>query len=39
MSELLKENKNRFCLFPIKHNNIWQKYKIHENAFWTAGEN
>jgi len=38
MSELLKENKNRFCLFPIKHNNIWKHYKIHENAFWTAGE-
>ncbi len=35
---LLKENKNRFVLFPIKHNDIWQMYKQAEASFWTAEE-
>lgn len=35
---LLKENKNRFVLFPIEHDDIWQMYKQAEASFWTAEE-
>lgn len=35
---LLMENKNRFVLFPIKHDDIWQWYKKSEASFWTAEE-
>lgn len=35
---LLKENKDRFVLFPIKHDDIWQYYKKAEASFWTAEE-
>jgi ribonucleoside-diphosphate reductase beta chain len=35
---LLTENKDRFVLFPIKHNEIWQMYKQAEASFWTAEE-
>ncbi|MFN6946331.1 MAG: ribonucleoside-diphosphate reductase small subunit [Cytophagaceae bacterium] len=35
---LLKENKNRFVLFPIQHDDIWQMYKQEEASFWTAEE-
>lgn len=35
---LLKENKGRFVLFPIKHDDIWQYYKKAEASFWTAEE-
>jgi ribonucleoside-diphosphate reductase beta chain len=35
---ILRENKDRFVLFPIKHNEIWQFYKQSEASFWTAEE-
>jgi len=35
---ILKENKDRFVLFPITHNDIWEFYKKHEASFWTAEE-
>jgi ribonucleoside-diphosphate reductase beta chain len=35
---LLKENKNRFVLFPIKHDDIWKYYKKAEASIWTAEE-
>lgn len=35
---LLKEDPNRFVLFPIKHNDIWEFYKKSEASFWTAEE-
>ena len=35
---ILIENKDRFVLFPIKHNNIWEMYKQAEASFWTAEE-
>lgn len=38
MEPLLQENPNRFVLFPIKHNDIWQMYKQAEASFWTAEE-
>ncbi len=38
MEPILKENKDRFVLFPIKHNEIWSMYKQAEASFWTAEE-
>lgn len=35
---LLSENKNRFVLFPIQHNDIWNMYKQAEASFWTVEE-
>lgn len=35
---ILAENKNRFVLFPIEHNDIWKFYKQSEACFWTAEE-
>jgi intein/homing endonuclease len=35
---LLKENKQRFVLFPIKYDAIWRMYKKHVASFWTAEE-
>lgn len=35
---ILKENPNRFVLFPIEHNDIWAFYKKSEASFWTAEE-
>jgi len=35
---ILAENKNRFVLFPIEHNDIWGFYKKAEASFWTAEE-
>ena len=35
---LLKENKNRFVIFPIEHHDIWEWYKKSEASFWTAEE-
>ena len=39
MSDLLSiEESNRFVLFPIKHQGIWDLYKKHKAVFWTAEE-
>jgi len=38
MELLLKENKERFVLFPIKYPKIWEMYKKSEQSFWTAEE-
>jgi len=35
---ILKENPDRFVLFPIVHNDIWDFYKKSEANFWTAEE-
>ena len=35
---ILEENPNRFVLFPIKHDDIWNYYKKSEASFWTAEE-
>jgi len=35
---ILRENKDRFVLFPIKHHDIWEMYKKAEASFWTAEE-
>ena len=36
---ILQENKNRFFLFPIQHDDIWEYYKKEEASFWTAEAN
>jgi len=33
-----KDNKDRFVIFPVKHNDIWDFYKQIKSAFWTADE-
>src|SRR5436190_63436 len=38
MEPILKENKDRFVLFPIQHKEIWNMYKKPEASFWTAEE-
>ncbi|WP_071885029.1 ribonucleoside-diphosphate reductase small subunit [Hymenobacter sp. DG25B] len=38
MEPLLVENPNRFVLFPIQHDTVWQMYKKAEASFWTAEE-
>ncbi len=35
---ILLENKDRFVLFPIEHDDIWKFYKKAEASFWTAEE-
>ena len=35
---ILKENPNRFVLFPLEYNDIWEMYKTAEHSFWTAEE-
>ena len=35
---ILKENPNRFVIFPIQHDDIWDFYKKAEASFWTAEE-
>ena len=36
--KILKENPDRFVIFPIEHNDIWEFYQQHQAAFWTAEE-
>ena len=35
---LLKENPNRFVLFPIKYDKIWDLYKKQQKCYWQAEE-
>ncbi|GGE34215.1 ribonucleotide-diphosphate reductase subunit beta [Psychroflexus planctonicus] len=35
---ILQENKDRFVVFPIKHQDLWEWYKKQEASFWTAEE-
>mmetsp|Transcript_11545 Transcript_11545/g.17484 ORF Transcript_11545/g.17484 Transcript_11545/m.17484 type:complete len:342 (-) Transcript_11545:60-1085(-) len=35
---MLKENPNRYVLFPIEYPDIWKKYKEAEASFWTVEE-
>ena len=38
MEKILQENTDRFVIFPIQHNDIWEYYTQHQAAFWTAEE-
>lgn len=35
---ILQENPNRFVIFPIQHNDIWDFYKKAVASFWTVEE-
>ena len=35
---LLEEQKNRYVIFPIQHNEIWKQYKNAVATFWTPEE-
>ena len=35
---ILTENPDRFVIFPIKHDDLWEWYKKCEACFWTAEE-
>ena len=35
---LLDPKFNRFVLFPIKHDDIWRRYKVAEASIWHAAE-
>lgn len=38
MEKILIENPDRFVIFPIQYDDIWEYYKMHQAAFWTAEE-
>ena len=38
MEPILIENPNRFVVFPIQHQDLWEFYKKSEASFWTAEE-
>lgn len=38
MEKILKTNPDRFVIFPIQYNDLWEFYKTHQAAFWTAEE-
>lgn len=38
MESILVPNHQRFVLFPIKHQKVWEMYKKAEASFWTAEE-
>ena len=35
---MCRPNLNRFSLFPIEHQNLWDMYKKHVASFWTVEE-
>lgn len=35
---ILKDNKDRFVIFPVKHNDLWDCFKQMQATFWTAEE-
>src|SRR5687768_17917753 len=35
---ILRENKDRFVIFPIQHSDIWEYYKKAQASIWTAEE-
>jgi ribonucleoside-diphosphate reductase subunit M2 len=35
---LLTPDDNRFVMFPVQHEDIWQMYKKHVDCFWRAEE-
>ena len=36
--QILKPDDNRYVMFPIEHNDIWQMYKRQVDCFWRAEE-
>ena len=35
---ILEENDDKFVMFPVQYNDIWEMYKKAEASFWTAEE-
>ena len=35
---ILQPNNNRFVIFPIQHDDLWEWYKKQQACFWTAEE-
>ena len=35
---ILQPNDNRFVIFPIQHDDLWEWYKKQQACFWTAEE-
>ena len=35
---ILQPNDNRFVIFPIQHNDLWDWYKKQQASIWTAEE-
>ncbi len=35
---MLNITNDRFILFPIKHDDLWEMYKMELASFWTADE-
>ena len=35
---LLKEDENRYVMFPIQCNDVWEMYKRQVDCFWRAEE-
>ncbi len=35
---ILQDNKDRFVIFPIQHDDLWEWYKKQQACFWTAEE-
>lgn len=35
---LLMEQSEKFCMFPIRYNQVWEMYKKAQASFWTAEE-
>jgi len=35
---ILKENPDRFVIFPIQHQELWEEYKKQQACIWTAEE-
>jgi ribonucleotide reductase beta subunit family protein with ferritin-like domain len=38
MNYITDKSNEKFCLFPIKHNDIWEEYKRQMRSIWTAEE-
>ena len=38
MEPILSETSNRYVLQPIVWTKVWEAYKKHQQAFWTAEE-
>ena len=35
---ILRDNPNRFVMFPIEHDDVWGLYKRTQSALWVAQE-
>merc|ERR1719245_2295379 len=35
---LLRDNPQRWVMFPLQYPEVWEMYKKHEASFWTAEE-